>query len=88
LRSSRRISAITSISSGCRGPLTPEKRASFADPERASQQREFAFTNATLQGAYLMLAARAVGLDVAPIGGFDRPGIDAAFFTDGRFAAI
>ncbi len=70
------------------GPLTPEKRASFADPERAPQLREFAFTNATLQGAYLMLAARAVGLDVAPIGGFDRPGIDAAFFPGGRFAAI
>jgi len=70
------------------GPLTPEKRASFADPERAPQLREFAFTNATLQGAYLMLAARAVGLDVAPIGGFDRPGVDAAFFPTGRFAAI
>lgn len=69
-------------------PLTPEKRASFADPKRAPQQREFAFTNATLQGAYLMFAARAVGLDVAPIGGFDRPGVDAAFFPDGRFAAI
>ena len=40
-----------------------------------------AFRNATLQGAYLLLAARAVGLDCGPMSGFDNAGVDAAFFS-------
>jgi len=40
-----------------------------------------AFRNATLQGAYLLLAARAVGLDCGPMSGFDNAGVDAAFFA-------
>ncbi|WP_426687873.1 malonic semialdehyde reductase [Rhodanobacter ginsengiterrae] len=40
-----------------------------------------AFRNATLQGAYLLLAARAVGLDCGPMSGFDNTGVDAAFFA-------
>lgn len=43
--------------------------------------RETAFRNATLQAAYLLLAARALGLDAGPMSGFDRARIDAAFFT-------
>lgn len=39
-----------------------------------------AFRNGTLQGAYLMLAARALGLDCGPMSGFDNRKIDAAFF--------
>jgi 3-hydroxypropanoate dehydrogenase len=39
-----------------------------------------AFRNGTLQGAYLLLAARAVGLDCGPMSGFDNDGVDAAFF--------
>lgn len=46
---------------------------------------ETAFRNSTLQGAYLMLAARALGLDVGPMSGFDKTMVDAAFFPDGRF---
>lgn len=46
---------------------------------------ETAFRNGTLQGAYLMLAARALGLDVGPMSGFDKAKVDAAFFPDGRF---
>jgi 3-hydroxypropanoate dehydrogenase len=41
-----------------------------------------AFRNSTLQGAYLMLAARAVGLDTGPMSGFDNAAVDAAFFAD------
>lgn len=37
--------------------------------------------NATLQGAYLMLAARALGLDVGPMSGFNNAGVDAEFFA-------
>jgi 3-hydroxypropanoate dehydrogenase len=44
-----------------------------------------AFRNGTLQGAYLMIAARAVGLDVGAMSGFDNAKVDAAFFPDGRF---
>jgi 3-hydroxypropanoate dehydrogenase len=37
--------------------------------------------NATLQGAYLMLAARSLGLDCGPMSGFDNAKVDAAFFA-------
>ena len=40
-----------------------------------------AFRNGTLQGAYLLLAARAIGLDCGPMSGFDNAGVDAAFFA-------
>jgi 3-hydroxypropanoate dehydrogenase len=40
-----------------------------------------AFRNATLQGAYLILAARSIGLDCGPMSGFDNARVDAAFFT-------
>jgi 3-hydroxypropanoate dehydrogenase len=42
---------------------------------------ETAFRNASLQGASFMLAARAVGLDVGPMSGFDNAKLDEAFFT-------
>ena len=40
-----------------------------------------AFRNGTLQGAYVLLAARAIGLDCGPMSGFDQAGVDAAFFA-------
>ncbi|MEP6786635.1 MAG: malonic semialdehyde reductase [Sphingomonadales bacterium] len=40
-----------------------------------------AFRNSSLQGAYLILAARALGLDTGPMSGFDQPGVDAEFFA-------
>jgi len=43
-----------------------------------------AFRNGTLQGAYFMLAARAVGLDVGGMSGFDNAKVDAEFFPGGR----
>jgi len=43
-----------------------------------------AFRNGTLQGAYFMLAARAVGLDVGGMSGFDNAKVDDEFFPDGR----
>lgn len=41
-----------------------------------------AFRNATLQGAYFIIAARALGLDTGPMSGFDNGQVDAAFFAD------
>ncbi len=40
-----------------------------------------AFRNGTLQGAYLIAAARALGLDTGPMSGFDNAGVDAEFFA-------
>ena len=41
-----------------------------------------AFRNSTLQGAYLIMAARALGLDTGPMSGFDNDAVDAAFFAN------
>ena len=41
-----------------------------------------AMRNSTLQGAYLILAARALGFDTGPMSGFDNAAVDAAFFAD------
>jgi 3-hydroxypropanoate dehydrogenase len=40
-----------------------------------------AFRNSTLQGGYLILAARALGLDTGPMSGFDAAKVDEAFFA-------
>jgi 3-hydroxypropanoate dehydrogenase len=40
-----------------------------------------AFRNATLQGAYVIMAARSIGLDCGPMSGFDNAGVDEAFFA-------
>src|ERR1700751_994077 len=58
-------------------PHAPDVAAHFRDPGVA---REHAFRNGSLQGAYLMLAARALGLDVGPMSGFDAAKVDEAFF--------
>ena len=42
---------------------------------------ETAFRNDTLQGGYLIIAARLLGLDCGPMSGFDSTGVDAAFFA-------
>ena len=44
-------------------------------------REEAALRNSSLQGAYLMLAARALGLDAGPMSGFDAAKVDAAFFA-------
>lgn len=52
----------------------------FEGDEKGREQG--AFRNSSLQGAYLMLAARAVGLDCGPMSGFDNAAVDKAFFGD------
>ena len=56
-----------------------DARAWFAGNEALAS--ETAFRNGTLQGAYLLMAARAVGLDCGPMSGFDRAKVDEAFFV-------
>ncbi|KLI63498.1 malonic semialdehyde reductase [Aurantiacibacter marinus] len=45
-------------------------------------RKESAFRNSALQGAYLMIAARALGLDCGPMSGFDKEATTKAFFAD------
>jgi 3-hydroxypropanoate dehydrogenase len=59
-------------------PHAPTAKDWFADPEVALTT---AFRNGSLQGAYLILAARALGLDCGPMSGFDQGGVDAEFFA-------
>lgn len=51
----------------------------FGDP---AAREVSAMRNSTLQGAYFILAARALGLDTGPMSGFDNAAVDAAFFAD------
>jgi len=44
-----------------------------------------AFRGGTLQGAYFLVAARALGFDCGPMSGFDNALLDAAFFPDGKW---
>ena len=61
-------------------------RPEMKNPYQANAQlaETVAFRNGTLQGAYFMIAARAVGLDVGGMSGFDNAKVDAEFFPDGR----
>ncbi len=54
-----------------------DARAWYAD--NYALANETAFRNGTLQGAYLILAARALGLDAAPMSGFDNGKVDSEF---------
>ena len=56
-----------------------DARSWFAGKEAAI--RESAFRNSSLQGAYLIMAARSLGLDAGPMSGFDKAGVDAAFWA-------
>ncbi len=62
-------------------PARPEMRASLGGMP-AEARDAMASQNGTLQAAYLILAARALGLDCGPMGGFDKQKVDAAFFAD------
>jgi 3-hydroxypropanoate dehydrogenase len=48
---------------------------------------ETTLRNSSLEGAYFILAARALGLDCGPMSGFDRNKVDAEFFPDGKWKA-
>ncbi len=62
-------------------PHNPDAKNWFKDAKLAETT---AFRNGTLQGAYLLVAARALGLDCGPMSGFDNAAVDAAFFAGTR----
>jgi len=63
-------------------PHRPDMKDNYANNPPLAEVT--AFRNGTLQGAYFMIAARAVGLDVGGMSGFDNAKVDAEFFPDGR----
>ena len=60
-------------------PKTQDPLSAFAD--KPEQAQTMAFRNGSLQGAYLIIAARALGLDCGPMSGFDNAGVDKEFFA-------
>jgi len=63
-------------------PNSPDARSWFAGKPEAIERA--GFQGSCLQGAYLIMAARSLGIDCGPMGGFSRKGVDEAFFPDGR----
>lgn len=63
----------------------PEAINIFKGPEKAAHAHTTAFRNGSMQGGYLILAARALGLDCGPMSGFDNAKVDAAFFPGGAW---
>jgi 3-hydroxypropanoate dehydrogenase len=62
-----------------------DARSWFAGNDAAIQAT--AFRNSSLQGAYLVMAARALGLDAGPMSGFDAAKVEEAFFPGGKIKA-
>lgn len=61
-------------------PHNPGAQKLFENNEKMIQST--AFRNGTLQGGYLMIAARAMGLDIGPMSGFNNQACDEEFFAD------
>jgi 3-hydroxypropanoate dehydrogenase len=61
--------------------LFPQADARSWFTSSAEMAAQTAFRNGTLQAAYLLMAARALGLDCGPMSGFDNAKVDAAFFA-------
>ncbi|MDE2149563.1 MAG: malonic semialdehyde reductase [Gammaproteobacteria bacterium] len=67
-------------------PAGPQAGKRFAENPPAAEIA--GRLNATLTGAYMMLAARALGLSCGPMAGFDNAKVDAEFFPDGRWRSL
>jgi len=63
-------------------PHNPKSRETFAASPDLAQST--AFRNSSLQGAYFIVAARALGLDCGPMSGFDNAKVDEEFFAAGK----
>ena len=66
-------------------PHRPDAINGFKGDDKKAGNEKVAFRNGSLQGAYFIIAARALGLDCGPMSGFDNAKVDAAFFPDGRW---
>lgn len=66
-------------------PHNPAAIDNFRGAGKEEVARMTAIRNGTLQGAYFIIAARALGLDCGAMSGFNNGVVDQAFFPDGRF---
>lgn len=66
-------------------PNNPKAADNYAGEDKKAMVDRVALRNGSLQGAYFIIAARALGLDCGPMSGFDNAKVDAAFFPDGRW---
>jgi 3-hydroxypropanoate dehydrogenase len=64
-------------------PNNPNAKSIFEGKDETN--RIVALRNGSLQGAYLIIAARMLGIGTGPMSGFDNAKLDAAFFPDGRW---
>ncbi|MCW3847993.1 malonic semialdehyde reductase [Sphingomonas sp. LB-2] len=62
--------------------LFPHDQSAKSWFPKLEDRHTHAFRNSTLQGAYFLIAARALGFDTGPMSGFDNAKVDAAFFAD------
>jgi 3-hydroxypropanoate dehydrogenase len=62
-------------------PHNPAMKNAFAGAEKKAATEIAALRNSSLQGAYFILVARALGIDTGPMSGFDNAAVDKAFFT-------
>ena len=63
-------------------PHAPDAKTWFTSSPAFAE--ETAFRNGSLQGAYLIIAARMFGFDAGPMSGFDQAAVNAAFWPDGQ----
>src|SRR5260370_23759329 len=97
LEGNRRCPATDGNARGCKCASTGVPEVSMALPNRQYADissyfagnkpliEESVFRNSSLQAAYFILAARALGLDCGPMSGFDADKLNAAFFPDGKW---
>ena len=83
--SSQMISGFMNTFPSSCSPLTRQFAEMFTQPGNEEFTQTHIMRNATLRGAYLIIAARAMGLDCGPMSGFDNGKVDAEFFPDGRW---
>jgi nitroreductase len=91
LRECHDIRCLGVILGRCAAPLylVASARSRMAElfADNAVLAEATAFRSGTLQGGYLVLAARALGLSVGPMSGFDTEKLNREFFPDGRYRA-
>jgi 3-hydroxypropanoate dehydrogenase len=66
-------------------PQNPKFGELFTQPGKEEFTKNHIMRNGSLQGAYFIIALRALGLDTGPMSGFDNDKVDAEFFPDGRW---
>ena len=66
-------------------PHNPAAKDNYTGEGKEEHTLRTAFRNSTLQGAYFIIAVRAIGLDAGAMSGFNNAVVDQAFFADGRF---